>query len=186
MPEPQPVTSRPIVAPPSDPVLRLTTPAATTGSGPVAINHPVFLPEPEDESGTPTLAGFSRLAGMSVSAPKRRWYQRFARPSAYVVSGLAGAALVTALYGLLGSRSGLSGGRGNSDSAPGAVPASDTALLDRRADTLALAITAFGMRANMFDSRRMPCTGLGRGLAQVEDAWLEYNLARRDLLAASD
>ena len=38
----------------------------------------------------------------------------------------------------------------------------------------------------MFDTRRMPCSGLARGLAQVEDAWLGYNLARRDLLAGSD
>jgi len=94
--------------------------------------------------------------------------------------------LVTALYGLLGSRSTSSGGRAGSDSAPGGVPVSDTALLDRRADTLALAISAFTMRASMYDSRRMPCSGLARGLAQVEDGWLWYNMARKDLLASSD
>jgi len=94
--------------------------------------------------------------------------------------------LVTALYGLLGSRPTSSGGRAGSDSAPGGVPVSDTALLDRRADTLALAISAFTMRASMYDSRRMPCSGLARGLAQVEDGWLWYNMARKDLLASSD
>jgi hypothetical protein len=66
------------------------------------------------------------------------------------------------------------------------VPVSDTAVLDRRADTLALAISAFTMRAGMYDSRRMPCSGLARGLAQVEDGWLSYNVARKDLMAASD
>jgi len=94
--------------------------------------------------------------------------------------------LVTALYGLLGSRPASSGGRAGSDLAAGGVPVSDTALLDRRADTLALAISAFTMRASMYDSRRMPCSGLARGLAQVEDGWLSYNIARKDMMAASD
>jgi hypothetical protein len=94
--------------------------------------------------------------------------------------------LVTVLYGILGSRASGSGGRSGSDAAPGGIPVSDTALLDRRADTLALAISAFTMRASMYDSRRMPCSGLARGLTQVEDGWLAYNLARKDLMAGSD
>jgi hypothetical protein len=118
--------------------------------------------------------------------PKPHWYRALARPTAYAASALAGALLVTGLYGLLGSRSASSGGRSGSDSAPVGASLSDTALLDRRADTLALAISAFTMRASMFDSRRMPCSGLARGLAQVEDGWLSYNLARKDLMASSD
>ena len=51
---------------------------------------------------------------------------------------------------------------------------------------LALAISAFNLRASMYDSRRMPCSGLARGLSQVEDGWLAYNLARKDLMAGSD
>jgi len=90
---------------------------------------------------------------------------------------------VTVLYGILGSRAAATGGRAGSDPP---VSVSDTALLDRRADTLALAISAFSMRAGMYDSRRMPCSGLARGLAQVEDGWLAYNLARKDLMAATD
>ncbi len=52
--------------------------------------------------------------------------------------------------------------------------------------TLALALSAFDLRARMFDTRRMGCPGLAQGLRQVEDGWLSYNIARRDLMAASD
>jgi len=109
--------------------------------------------------------------------PKVRWYT-------YVASGLVGAVVVTAIYGLLAARSGSSGN--SADRARAGVAVSDTAVLDRRADTLALAISAFSMRATMFDTRRMPCTGLARGLTQVEDAWLGYNIARKDLMAGID
>ena len=60
------------------------------------------------------------------------------------------------------------------------------AALDRRGDTLALAITAFDDRARMFDARQMTCAGLSRGLQQVEDSWLGYNIARRETLAPFD
>jgi hypothetical protein len=59
-------------------------------------------------------------------------------------------------------------------------------LLDRRADTLALALDAFTIRAGMFDSRRMACSGLSRGLQQVEAGWIAYNLARKEALTAMD
>src|SRR3989441_641626 len=174
MPETHPVAGpRPVGAPPYEPVVRLGTPPA---SGPVTsrINHPVLLPEPDaDDEVSPAPAP---AAAVPRSAPKARWY---------VASGLAGAVLVTALYGLLGSRPASSGGRPGSDAAAGGVAVSDTALLDRRADTLALAISAFTMRASMYDSRRMPCSGLARGLAPGEDGWLSYNLARNDMMTAS-
>ncbi len=116
---------------------------------------------------------------------KRRRFQRIAKPVAYVASALAGAVLVTAIYGLIGPRPGASNSRAGADSAPAAA-VSDTTVLDRRADTLALALSAFDMRARMFDTRRMGCPALARGLQQVEDGWLAYNLARKDLMAASD
>lgn len=59
---------------------------------------------------------------------------------------------------------------------------SDTLALDRRADSLALALSAFSMRATMYDTRRMPCSGLERGLTQVENAWLSYNMVRKELM----
>ena len=38
----------------------------------------------------------------------------------------------------------------------------------------------------MFDARQMPCSGLARGLQQVEDGWLDYNLARKETLTSFD
>jgi len=185
MPETHPVSGpRPAGAPPYEPVVRLGTPTLSGGVGASHPNHPVLLPDPDtDDDVAP--APPSPSPGLRV-APKPHWYRALARPTAYAASALAGAVLVTALYGLLGSRFASSGGRSGSDAATGSAPVSDTALLDRRADTLALAISAFTMRAGMYDSRRMPCGGLARGLAQVEDSWLSYNVARKDLLAASD
>jgi hypothetical protein len=173
MPETHPVTGpRPAGAPPHEPVVRLGTP--TVGGQASHPNHPVLLPDPEADD------------DVAPPPPSTRVLPKPHRYRAYVASALAGAVFVTALYGLLGSRSVASSGRAGADSALGGVPVSDTALLDRRADTLALAISAFTMRASMYDSRRMPCSGLARGLAQVEDGWLSYNMARKDLMAGSD
>lgn len=174
---------RPAGSPQYEPVVRLgTTPATTGGATASRINHPVLLPDDTDlddeifpAPGRPAPA-VSPAAAPARPAQRVRWYT-------YVASGIAGAVLVTGMYGLLGSR-GASGNRGADSASGGAV--SDTALLDRRADTLALAVSAFSMRAGMYDTRRMPCSGLGRGLIQVEDAWLGYNIARKDMLAASD
>jgi len=181
VPETHPVAgSRPAGAPPYEPVVRLGTPSVSGGPASHP-NHPVLLPDPDSDDDVAP-----RFSPPSVRpVPKQRWYRSLARPAAYAASALAGAVLVTGLYGVLGSRSASLGGRTGSDAA-GGVPVSDTALLDRRADTLALAVSAFIMRAGMYDSRRMPCSGLARGLAQVEDGWLSYNVARKDLLAASD
>ena len=90
---------------------------------------------------------------------------------------------MTTLFVLLGSRADAPAGR--ADAAPAAA-APDAATLDRRADTLAAAIAAFTLRGRMYESRRMGCDGLSRGLQQVEDAWLAYNLARKEAMAATD
>ena len=184
MPDMHPVVNpRPAGAPPYDPVVRLGTPPSIV-PGASHPNHPVLLPEAdEDDDVVPSLP--PRRVSPPVS-PKPRGYRALARPTAYVASALAGAVLVTVLYGILGSRVATNGGHSGSDAALGGLAVSDTAALDRRADTLALAISAFTMRASMYDSRRMPCTGLARGLSQVEDGWLAYNIARKDLMAGSD
>jgi hypothetical protein len=200
MPDTHPAPgTRPAGAQPYEPVVRLGTPSQPpavlpTGAGTPRLNHPVLLPDDtdlDDEIATPrpalSTAALAATAAATATAlapavrpvPRVHWY-------AYVASGIAGAVLVIATYGLLTSRGGVSGNRAGSDSAPGGAAASDSALLDRRADTLGLAIAAFGMRANMYDTRRMPCSGLARGLAQVEDAWLGYNMARKSMLAGSD
>ena len=176
MPDTHPVIN------PHEPVVRLGTPPSIA-PGASHPNHPVLLPEADaDDDVAPN------LPAPRVSPPvaaKPHWYRALVRPTAYVASALAGAVLVTVLYGILGSRAATNGHSG-SDAAPGGLVVSDTATLDRRADTLALAISAFTMRASMYDSRRMPCSGLARGLAQVEEGWLVYNIARKDLMAGSD
>ena len=182
MPETHPVANpRPIGAPPYEPVVRLGTPAMPGGAS--HPNHPVLLPDPDADDDVapiphPTV---SAPALTTIVAPQPRWYRGLIRPTAYLASGMAGAVLVTVLYGILGSRVASPGGRSGPASGAGAMVA-DTVVLDRRADTLALAISAFTMRASMFDTRRMPCSGLARGLTQVEDAWLTYNMARKDLM----
>lgn len=180
MSESIPATSlRPTVATPVyEPVGRSGLPAAA-GNSVSHPNHPVLLPA-EDADDEPSPLPPPRVA------PAARWYEALAKPSAYVASGLAGAVLVTAIYGLLGSRPSTSGNRNVDAAAAGAVVAGDTATLDRRSDTLALAIEAFGLRARMFDTHRMACAGLARGLQQVEDGWLAYNMARKGVPAGMD
>ena len=160
---------RPVAAQAFEPVTRFPSPPSPNVS---RENRSVLFPETDPDDAPPQ--------------PQKRGFQRFARPAAYVASALAGAVLVTGIYGLIGPRPGGPGNRAGTDSAPAGAAVSDTVLLDRRADTLALALSAFDMRARMFDTRRMGCPALARGLQQVEDGWLSYNLARKDLMAASD
>jgi len=188
MPETHPVsTPRPMGAPSYEPapVVRVGTPAVT-GLGTSHPNHPVLLPEEDGDDDVALTPPAPRPAPTTIVAPKPHGYRGLIRPFAYVASGVAGALLVTVLYGMLGPRVASFGSRTGSDLSPGGGPVTDPAVLDRRSDTLALAISAFSMRAAMFDSRRMPCSGLQRGLTQVEDAWLGYNVARKDLMAGAD
>ncbi len=162
---------RPVATQAFEPTARFPSPAPARVTG--RENRSVLFPEadPDDEPHQP---------------PKPHRFRRFTRPVAYVACAVAGAVIVTAMYGLMGPRPAAPGSRAGADSAPAGSAVNDTAGLDRRADTLALAVSAFSMRARMFDTRRMTCPGLARGLQQVEDGWLAYNLARKDLLAASD
>jgi len=60
-----------------------------------------------------------------------------------------------------------------------AAAATPLERLDRIADTLALAIAAFDLRARLFASRQMQCPELGRGLVLVEERWTTYNSVRK-------
>lgn len=157
-----------------EPAVRYGSPALTGGASVSRPRPPVLFPEQEPEDPGPPVA------------PKVAWHKPLLRPAAYVASGLAGAGLILALTGLVGSWRGSPGARATADSAPGAAQPGNIAVLDRRADTLALAIASFSLRVGMYDSRRMPCAGLARGLAQVEDAWLAYNVAHKDMLTTFD
>src|SRR3989442_8595429 len=106
--------------------------------------------EPATRFPPPTRGG---VAGRSVLYPEAdpedephaphqpRRFQRFRRPVAYVASAVAGAVLVTAIYGLIGPRPGASGARAGSDSARAGSTINDTAGFDPPADTLALALS---------------------------------------------
>ena len=176
--EPSPVTGTPVV--------RLNPPVQAAGPAPRP-NHAILLPEAdtEDEQHDLPLAVPIQPRISPRPMPKSRWHASFGRPAAYIASGVIGAVLVTVIYGVFGSRGGSSGAKA-SDPSPGVVSPSEAAAFDRRADTLSLAIAAFTMRARMYDTRRMGCPGLSRGLQQVEDSWLAYNIARKETLAASD
>jgi hypothetical protein len=72
--------------------------------------------------------------------------------------------------------------------APGIPEAAVTSRdrLDRAADTLALAIAAFDLRARLFASKQMQCPELARGLVLVEERWTSYNRVRKDGSAPLD
>jgi len=167
----------------AEPILRLGAP--TPASNPTAVaerlnSHPVLLPDagPEDDE------------ALAVTPGKVPWYQPFLRPAIYVACALGGAVVVAALSAIIsaGDASNTSRAAGGGPNGVGAGDAAAVAAVafDRRADTLALAITAFDDRSRMFDARQMTCPGLSRGLEQVEDRWLAYNIARRETLAPFD
>ncbi len=149
---------------------------ALAGAGADHFQHPVLVPQ----------------SGLDDAIPapmwQRSWSRQWTRPATYVACALAGALLVGLSWILLNTKSGSSNASGAGAIAPpeARTSALAAALFDRRADTLALAITAFGERVQMFDAHQMTCTGLARGLQQVEEGWLVYNLARREILAPFD
>ena len=129
------------------------------------------------------------LESIAAAAPSTR-KKAFLKPALYVACALGGAMLVVALSTIISARgTPQTRGTGASGNGPaGEVGAGVAALtvVDRRADTLALAVTAYDDRARMFDNKQMTCAGLQRGLQQVEDNWLKYNVARRETLAPFD
>jgi proteasome lid subunit RPN8/RPN11 len=58
--------------------------------------------------------------------------------------------------------------------------------VDRLADSVALAVSAFDVRAGLFEARRMACDDLARGLVAVEERWTAYNGAWKRLGASFD
>lgn len=58
--------------------------------------------------------------------------------------------------------------------------------LDRLADTVAFAVTAFEIRLRLYDSKKMNCTDLARGLMDLESRWIAHNAARKGTAATLD
>jgi hypothetical protein len=118
---------------------------------------------------------------------KGRWAPRIrvgriARWAAYGAGGVLAVAGLLRLYSALAS-----------PAAPRSSPGTSAAVvviplerLDRAADTLALAIAAFDLRARLFASRQMQCPELGRGLILVEERWTTYNSVRKHGAAPLD
>ena len=162
----------------SEAVVRVVGPAAGSQQPIEHIGHPVLMPDAGDDDDELPLG-------------VRPGYRRFVRPATYAAAALGGAILVAVaafLWNARGAGTGARGGSGSGDPRGGAAAdpiaqAAAIAVLDRRADTLTLALTAFDDRSRMFEARQMPCSGYSRGLQQVEDGWLAYNIARKETLA---
>jgi len=58
--------------------------------------------------------------------------------------------------------------------------------LDRLADTVAFAVTAFEIRLRLFDGRKMLCSDLSQGLVDLEARWMTHSAARRAVAATPD
>ena len=167
---------RPTVGQPFDSVARYVPPAQASGAAASRPKPAVIFPETDSDD------------VVADHPPKKRVASSLLRPATYLASALIGAVLVVGLSRVAGG-SGAPPNTTSPRSGSGAdvtSQASAAATLDRRADSLALALSTFTIRASMYDSRRLPCSGLARGLTQVEDGWLAYNMARKDVLAVPD
>lgn len=143
-------------------------------------SRPLLVPEADFDDDVPV--------PVVAPAPARK---RFLKPAIYIACALGGAVLVVAMSAIISSRNAAGNSRSGGSGGSGVGPEPGTAafaaaMLDKRADTLALALTAFADRSRMFDAKQMTCAGLQRGLQQVEDNWLTYNIARRGILAPFD
>jgi len=107
---------------------------------------------------------------------------RIARWVAYAAAGVLLVAGLFRLYAALASPA----STGSSSGTPAALAVTPLDRLDQAADTLALSIAAFDLRAQLFASRQMHCPELARGLVVVEERWTTYNSVRKDNGVAFD
>ena len=189
----------------AEPVARVGAPLPAPVTERISSNRAVLMPDVDPEEVDPAV--------MVAPAPQPR-PNRLLKPAVYVACALGGAVLVAALSAIISSGDASRPSRGAGANGSGGEPGSagyPGGMLDRRADTLgragaagagrgayraailhprpdtlALAVAAFEDRARMFDNKQMICAGLQRGLQQVEDNWLSYNIARRETLAPFD
>jgi proteasome lid subunit RPN8/RPN11 len=54
------------------------------------------------------------------------------------------------------------------------------------ADTVSFAVAAFDLRTIMYTSRKMGCADLAGGLIELEDRWIAYSVARRNVATTVD
>lgn len=133
----------------------------TLKSAPAPQRPLIFPDELTEESGTQPPEG----------RPGAR--RRARRAAAYVVLSALGAAGAFAVYsGLVPRLAPVGRLEARSAATP---PLTSVALL---ADTLALALGSFELRARLFQAHQMDCGDMARGLILVEERWTSYNAAR--------
>lgn len=114
--------------------------------------------------------------------PGRRALGRTLRVVGYGAATLLVGAGLVRLGSVLGSPPPRNAAAGlNATTAP-----SPQIRVDRLADTLALAASAFDLRVRLFQTHQMQCPDLARGLILVEERWTEYNAARAATGVAQD
>ena len=130
----------------------------------------LLFPGEVDESAAPGTPPPMRRTGL----------ERTVRFAGYGVLGLVAAAVLFNVY-----RARASGPDETVASEREAV-AAPRELVDNTADTVALAVGAFELRARLFESHRMACPDLARGLVDLEERWTSYNVARKADAAGLD
>lgn len=135
---------------------------------PAAMEQPPLLFPDEDVEPAAPPAVSSRLRAASKPV---------ARAARVAAVGLVTAGALFGGYRALGS--------GTAGGATG-PPLSAVATLDRLADTVAFAAAAFDVRMRLYESRKMGCTDLARGLIELEARWIAHNSARRVAVSTPD
>jgi len=130
----------------------------------------------------PDQFGSAEGAKAGEAASSRIRVGRAGRWAAYIVAGVLAVAGLLRLYSAVASPA----SPGPAQRTPEADAVTPGARLDRAADTLALAIAAFDLRAQLFASRQMQCPELARGLVLVEERWTAYNGVRKNSGVALD
>src|SRR6266581_2966643 len=139
---------------------------ATSAALPEVLLPDQFDGGADDSGGWPSSALVGRIA---------RWVA-YAAAAVLLVAGLF------RLYAALASPA----STGSSPGTPAALAVTPLDRLDQAADTLALSIAAFDLRAQLFATRQMHCPELARGLVVVEERWTTYNSVRKDSGVAFD
>src|SRR5207237_8943377 len=98
---------------------------------------------------------------------------RVARVAWYAALCVVAGAVLFTVYPALAS------GRGPVKAGPHVAAPSPRERVDRMADTVALAVGAFDLRARLFDGHKMACPDLAHGLVDLEERWTSYNAARK-------
>src|SRR5213594_3835266 len=130
----------------------------------------------------PDQFGSAEGAKAGGAASPRIRVGRAGRWAAYIAAGVLAVAGLLRLFSAVASPA----SPGPSQRPPAADAVTPGARLDRAADTLALAIAAYDLRAQLFASRQMECPELARGLVLVEERWTTYNAVRKESGVALD